>query len=209
MMVTQDGDHAVGVVVRVELLLHRALLRGATVEEVLERQGRVIRTEDLSSQALHVRRQVTVQRASLHGSHPTLTANHKANASKRKTHVDTIEQFILGVLAVLEDADVLVHLLVDRDLVVVPDRVFAQEVEHELVGRLERDVLAAQRATADGIRFVVALLVASSKREFVNEVHRCRTLTFTHVLVPQRIVVVVSDLVYIFLKTIKQSNVNN
>lgn len=121
-MVTQDGDHTVRMVVRVQFLLNRAFLGRTTVKEILERQRRVVGTEHLRSQALHVRCQMTVERTRL--SLIQVADVNNTSHSKRigtQTHVDTIEQFILGILAILEDPDILVHLLIYCDLVVIPD----------------------------------------------------------------------------------------
>ena len=54
LMVTQDSDHTVGVVVRIQLLLHGSLIGSTLVELLLERYRRVVRTEHFRSQALHV-----------------------------------------------------------------------------------------------------------------------------------------------------------
>ena len=73
LMVTQDSHHTVRVVIRVQLLLDRALFGRATIEQILERQRRVVCTEDLRGEPLHVRSQMTVQRASLQQPAPMST----------------------------------------------------------------------------------------------------------------------------------------
>ena len=106
-----------------------------------------------------------------------------ARAAERKTYVDAVEQTIVVILILLEYAHVLEDLLVDLDTVVVPDGVFAQEVEGDVIFAfvvLERDVLATQRTTADGVRLVLALLVTRTKGKFVDEVHGRRALALGH-----------------------------
>ena len=53
-MVTKYSDHAIGVVVRIQLLLHRSILRRALVQLLLESYGCVISTKHLGGQALHI-----------------------------------------------------------------------------------------------------------------------------------------------------------
>ena len=98
----------------------------------------------------------------------------------RSTHVDAVKEGVALDDVLLEQHDVLENLFVDLHAVEVPDGVFAQEIEDEVVRRLARDVLVSQRATAHGVCLVVALLVASSQRKAVDEVHGRRTLSFDH-----------------------------
>lgn len=56
------------------------------------------------------------------------------------------------------------------DLLVVPDRVFTEEVEGDFAGLVERDVLAAKRATANSVRLVLSLLITRTKSVLVDEV---------------------------------------
>jgi ABC-type cobalamin transport system ATPase subunit len=65
LMVTQDGHHTICLVVRIEFLLKRSLLRRVLVELLLEGDGSVVGTEDLGCETLHVRRQMLVQRGRL------------------------------------------------------------------------------------------------------------------------------------------------
>lgn len=53
-MVTKYSDHAISVVVRIQLLLHRSILRRALIQLFLKGYGSVIGTEHLGSQALHI-----------------------------------------------------------------------------------------------------------------------------------------------------------
>lgn len=54
LMVTQDSHHTVSVVVGIQLLLHGSIFRRTLVELLLECDRRVVRTEHLRSEALHV-----------------------------------------------------------------------------------------------------------------------------------------------------------
>ena len=53
-MVAEYSDHAVRMIVRVQLLLHRARFRCSLVELLLERYGRVMRTAHLRREAFHI-----------------------------------------------------------------------------------------------------------------------------------------------------------
>jgi hypothetical protein len=90
------------------------------------------------------------------------------------THRETVEQIIaLALRFRFEDLDVFEDLRVYLDLLMEPHRVFTQEIEDDFVGRLERDMLVPQGTTSDGVRLVLALLVARSEGETVDEV-QCR-----------------------------------
>ena len=102
-----------------------------------------------------------------------------------QAHIDAIEELILVILVVLEYLDILEHLLIDGDLVVVSDGILSKEVEHKLVRRLQRDVFTAERATADGVCLILALLVTRTKRKSIDEVHRRGALTVCHDLALQ------------------------
>lgn len=79
------------------------------------------------------------------------------------THGNTVEEVVAVFLAVLEDADILEDLLVDRDPIVIADRVLAQEVKDNVVRRLESDVFATQGTAADSVRLVFAFFVTRTK----------------------------------------------
>ena len=64
-MVTQDGNHAVSVIVGVELLLHSAFVRCTLIELLLEGVGRVEGTEHLGGETFHEAREMLVQVCSL------------------------------------------------------------------------------------------------------------------------------------------------
>lgn len=142
LMITQDGHCAIRRVVRGKFLEKRAVLRRAQVELLLKRGRGVVRTEHLGCEAFHVRGEVLV--------------NGRGG--------DAVEDGITLALPVpLEDPDVLKDLRRDGDDVVVPDRVFAEEVENKLALRLQSDVFVPQRAAADSIRFFVTLLVTCTQ----------------------------------------------
>lgn len=65
LMVTQDGYHAVCLVVRIQLLLDSRITWRVIVELLLERPRGVVGTENLRRKALHVRCQVLVERSCL------------------------------------------------------------------------------------------------------------------------------------------------
>ena len=62
-----------------------------------------------------------------------------------------------------------------------------------MVGRFESNVLVSERTAADGIRFVLALLVTSSERQFVDEVHGSSPLTVGHDLGLEVCLIVLPD----------------
>lgn len=116
------------------------------------------------------------------------------------THAQPVKHKVADLLRLLlEDLEVLEHLLFDLDGVGVPDRVLAEEVERDLGRRLERDVFEAERAASDRVGLFLTLLVAVSEREPVDEVDRCRALPRHHLLVLQVRCVVATDAVDVLL----------
>lgn len=61
MMVTENGDHAVRMVIRIEFLLNCPRLRRALIELLLEGDRGIIGTEHLRGETLHVGLQVLVE----------------------------------------------------------------------------------------------------------------------------------------------------
>lgn len=118
----------------------------------------------------------------------------------RVTHVYAVKEWITFNDILLEQSDILEDLLVDLYSVVVANGIFTQEVENEVVGRLAGDMLVAQRATADSIRFVIALFITSSQCETVDEIHRGGTLSLQHNLVPEVGCVIGTDAIDVFLR---------
>lgn len=98
----------------------------------------------------------------------------------KATYVDAIEQIVVVLLVLLEDPDIFEHLLVDLDSIIVSNRVFTEEVKYDPMGSLKRDMLASKGTTANSVRLILPLFVASSKGEFVNEVHGRGALTISH-----------------------------
>lgn len=117
----------------------------------------------------------------------------------RCAYSDSIEQVVLRLLVVLEDTDVLVHLQVDLHPVVVPNRIFTQEIEDNPVGGFECDMLASERATTDSVSFIFSLFVTSTKGKLVDEVHGGRPLTICHDLGPQVGGIGVADFIDVIL----------
>ena len=78
-------------------------------------------------------------------------------------YIDTIEHVVTFFLIILEQANVFEHLGLNGNAIVVPDRVFTEEIKDNEIGSLQRDMFATQRATADRIRFIFTLLVARTK----------------------------------------------
>lgn len=64
-MVTQDGDHAIRFVVRIKLLLYGGFAGCVVVKLLLEGDRGVVGTEDLCSEAFHVRCKLLVDRRCL------------------------------------------------------------------------------------------------------------------------------------------------
>ena len=116
-----------------------------------------------------------------------------------KTHINTIEQGVALLLALLEHHDILEDLLIDRHTVVVTNGIFTEEIEDEEIRVFTGNVLETQRAAADGVRLVVILLVTRSKRELVDEIHGCGPLTDLHDLGLEFCVIVSTDAIDVFL----------
>lgn len=94
------------------------------------------------------------------------------------------------------------HLLIDLDRVDVAHRVLAEEVKGDLRRRREGDMLAAEGTAAHSVRLVVALFVAGTKSEAIDEVKRGRTLTRGHHLVGEILLVVLADAVDVLLRRV-------
>lgn len=130
---------------------------------------------------------------------PVCASQH--GTSSERTHRETIEEEVPDLLGLLlEDLEILKYHWIDLDGVDVANRVLAEEVERDLGGRRERDVLEAERAAANRVRLVLALLVSVPKREAVDEVDRSRPLTDRHLLVAQVDAVVRADAVDVLLE---------
>ena len=113
--------------------------------------------------------------------------NDDVNNGEHHSVIDpTYSQPIEKVVALrglfLEDADVLEDLVGHRNAIVVTNRVLAEEIEDDGVGRAERDVLELQRAAADCVCLVFTLLVAGSEGELIDEVDGGCSLACCHLL---------------------------
>jgi hypothetical protein len=129
-----------------------------------------------------------------------ISVRFPASRNMLATYVDPIKQIVPILLILLKDLDILKHLIVNRHPLIVPDRVLAQEIEDDIIRLLECDVLAPQRATANRVRFVVALLISGTQCKLVDEVHRRRPLSVGHHLVLQIGRVVLPDAVDVALR---------
>lgn len=95
--------------------------------------------------------------------------------------VEKVVALLFGVA--LEELEVLEHLLVHGNLIVVADAVFAQEIKDDPVRRLECDMLVSERTAAHRVGLLVAFFVPRSQRQLVDQVHGCGTLSRCHDLV--------------------------
>lgn len=78
--------------------------------------------------------------------------------------VEAVEQVVAFLLVLLEQLQVLEDALLHRHLVVVANGIFTEEVKDDDVLLsvqvvVERHVLVAERAAADGVRLIFVLLV--------------------------------------------------
>ena len=62
-------------------------------------------------------------------------------------------------------------------------------------------MLATKRAAADGISFVVTLLVAGTEGQAIDKIHRSRALTVRHDLVLEVSVIVLTDFINVTLNS--------
>lgn len=176
LMVAEYGDHAVSVVVRIQLLLNRSILRRALVQLLLEGYGCIVGTKHLGSQALHVRCKVFVQRSRLR----MLSVLILCQRAQLQIYVDAIKQVVTFFLIILEQANVFEHLWLNGNAVVIPNRVFTEEIKDNEIGSLQRDMFAAQRATTDRICFIFPFLVTRTKSQSIDEIHCGRPLSVGH-----------------------------
>ena len=129
--------------------------------------------------------------------------NEVLTSPKINAHMNTIEQGIFIRLVLFEDSHVLENLRIDFDLFVVPDRVFTQKVEAKVVGGLECDMLTTERTTAHGICLILALFIAGSESENIDEVHGCSSLPICHLLRLEFFPIVRPDSIDVVLRHIK------
>lgn len=189
LMVTEYGDHAIGVVVRVQLLLNRSILRCPLVQLLLESDGCVIGTKHLGSQAFHIRCKMLVHERRLR----ILSVLMLRQRAQLRIYVDTIEQVVTFFLIILEQANIFEHLWLNGNAIVVPNRVFTEEIKDNEIGSLQRDMFAAQRATADCICFIFPFLVTCTKSQSIDEIHGGRPLSVSHDLTLQFGLIICAD----------------
>ena len=121
-------------------------------------------------------------------------------SQKKNTNVDTVEDVIVIILVFFEDANILEDLSFNGDAIIVPDRIFSQEVENEEVRLLQGDMLASQGTTTNSICLIFPFFVTSTKSKFINEVHCGCALTVSHDFVLQLSLIVLSNTVDMFLQ---------
>ena len=90
-MVTEDGDHTVGLVVCIEFLLDGSVMRSLLVKLNLESLRGVEGTENLGSKSLHVPVKVAVQLGRLSYVENRRLLLNDTRRTKMNTHMDTIE----------------------------------------------------------------------------------------------------------------------
>ena len=190
LMVTEDGYHAIRVIVCIQLLLNCGDLWRALVQLLLEGYGCVISTKHLGGQALHIRLKMFVQESRL-GILSTL--KFLRQRPQLRAYVDTIKQVVAFFLVVLKQADVFEHLWLNGNAVIVPDRVFTEEIKDNEIGSLKRDMFAAQRATADRICFIFPLFITRTKSQSIDEIHGSRPLSVSHDLALQVGLIICTD----------------
>jgi hypothetical protein len=192
-MVAKDGDLPISFVIRVQLFLEGRIFQGIFVQQSLERYGRIEGTEYLRGETLHLGLEMLVQPGRLS------TRSDTIHEEEPGPYVHAIEQIVVVVFIFLEYADILENLKFHGNPIVVTNRILAQKVEDDEVGCFESDMLALQGAAADRLCFILALLIASTKGKFIDEVHGRRTLTISHDFGLEISVVVLSDTVNVFL----------
>jgi hypothetical protein len=162
---------------------------------LLECRGSIIGTEYFRRETFHIRAQMVVHRARLWGEVILSTS------IEQKTHRDSIKEHVSILLWLgLEQAEILENLWINVvDFFVVPDRVLAQKVQNNEARLVQRDMLQAQGATANGVCFILSFLVTCSKRVLVDQVHCSRSLTIGHDFGLQISLVILSNAVDMFL----------
>ena len=124
------------------------------------------------------------------------------------THSQTIKEIIpdgLGLL--LEKLDIFEDLRLDCDFLLESHRIFTQEIKLDDIGWCQRDVFISKRTATDGIGFILALFVTRSQGQSIDKVHGGRSLPVRHDFGMQRILVVLSDRVDVFLVDQRESRV--
>jgi len=114
-------------------------------------------------------------------------------------HRHSIKQIVVIVLVLLEYPDVLEDLGFNLHPVIVANGILSKEIKDDKVRRFESNMFTAKRTTTDGVGFVFALLITSTKGEFVDEIHSRSTLAISHDFRPQIDLIVRSDAIDVIL----------
>jgi len=91
LMVTEDGDHTVGLVVCIEFLLDGSVVRSLLVKLNLESLRGIEGTENLSSKSLHIPVKVSIQFGGLFDADDGRLFSNDTRIKKTNTHMDAVE----------------------------------------------------------------------------------------------------------------------
>ncbi len=162
----------------------------------LEGDRGVVGTEDLGAEALHVLGQEGVDGAGLQRLH--LAGGRVAGGADDGVvgllaHI--VARLVLHAVGLEEHGDVLEDVRIgDLEILFELHRVLAEELEVDGVGHLDLCVLAAEGADAVGFRLVLALFVAGTQGEVVDEPYDGGDLTLVAHLGLEILVDVATDL---------------
>jgi hypothetical protein len=119
------------------------------------------------------------------------------------THGQAVEQVVLRRLGVsLEDLDILEHLRVDLDFLLIHDTILTQKPQLDCARRNQGDVFESEGTTTDGIGLFLSLFISRSERQTIDQVHGRRSLSVGHDLALQLGRIVFSDDIDILLDDI-------
>mmetsp|Transcript_43671 Transcript_43671/g.83339 ORF Transcript_43671/g.83339 Transcript_43671/m.83339 type:complete len:493 (-) Transcript_43671:238-1716(-) len=175
-MVAKDGHLLVRRVILALLLLSGALL--CVLEQSVQSDGSVVRTEHLDGEALHETLQVRVHRA----------------------RINQVEHVLIALLALAHALECCEHLQLHLVFLLIPNRVLTQEIKLHRAWLGEKQVPDAQRAAPHRVRQVVVLLPARAQRQLVNQIHCHRHLHHLLVLGGPVLLVVLADAVDVVLE---------
>lgn len=196
-MVTKNSYFTISFVVGIQFLLQSGVLEVFSIKKSLKSDGSIKSTENFGGQSFHLVVEMLVQGTRLRRINKCSAFD--MHLTKRSPHSHAIEQIIVDILVFFEYSYIFEYLRFDFDLVVVSDRVLAQEVKDNKVRRLQRDVFAAQRTAANSVCFIFTLLVPGTKGESIDEVHGCGTLSISHYFRPQIFGVTLTNVVHMVL----------
>jgi hypothetical protein len=124
LMVTEDGDQAIGLVVSVKLFLKSGAFKIALVKQPLKGDRGIVCTEHLGRKSFHLLCEMFVQGRCLES-----YIERRPKSRVKNAYRHTIKYTIISVLVFFEDSDVLENLSVDSNSVIVSDGIFPKEVE--------------------------------------------------------------------------------